>query len=126
MNQTSVKSCLGLPALFLLIDTPFAETWRGRVVAIRRAYHLAIDWRETVALERILAACESAAMGPLECHADTAPERVSWKRTQGQSRGDYRERDGDWPGTVAATTYTNTPIPRLSSDCRVIGLFPLA
>ena len=42
-----------------------------RVVEVRRAYRLTIDGREAAALERILAGCESTALEPVVCSAQS-------------------------------------------------------
>ena len=57
----------------------------ARVVEVRRAYDLTIDRREAVALERILAGCESTDMEPMACTARAA------------SAGDRDEAAGDDP-----------------------------
>ena len=44
----------------------------ARVVEVRRAYDLTIDRREAMALERILARCDSTGMEPITCTLDTA------------------------------------------------------
>ena len=49
----------------------------GRVVEVRRAYGLTIDRREAVALDRILAACESTAFEPVVCAAPSGSASTS-------------------------------------------------
>ena len=44
-----------------------------RVVEVRRAYHLTIDHREAMALEQVLARCDSTDMEPMACTAGPAP-----------------------------------------------------
>lgn len=44
----------------------------ARVVEVRRAYDLTVNHREAMALERILARCDSTAMEPITCTLDTA------------------------------------------------------
>ena len=44
----------------------------ARVVEVRRAYDLTIDRREAMALERILAGCDSTDMEPMACTARSA------------------------------------------------------
>ena len=44
----------------------------GRVLEVRLAYDLTIDRRETAALDRILAACESTALEPVVCAVPSA------------------------------------------------------
>ena len=55
----------------------------ARVVEVRRAYDLTIDPREAMALERILAQCDSTDMEPMACTAEPA------------SVGDRNEGTGD-------------------------------
>ena len=43
-----------------------------RVVEVRRAYDLTINYREAMALERILAQCDSTDMEPITCTLDTS------------------------------------------------------
>ena len=44
----------------------------ARVVEVRRAYDLTVNRREAMALERILARCDSTGMEPITCTLDTA------------------------------------------------------
>ena len=48
----------------------------ARVLEVRRAYGLTIDRREAAALDRILAACESAALEPVVCAAPSGSASV--------------------------------------------------
>ena len=41
----------------------------GRVLAVKLAYGLTVDWREAAALEEILRGCESTTMEPITCTA---------------------------------------------------------
>ena len=49
----------------------------ARVVEVRQAYGLTIDRREAAALERILASCESTALEPVVCAAQSGSSGVA-------------------------------------------------
>ena len=64
----------------------------ARVVEVRRAYDLTIDRREAVALERILAGCESTDMEPMACTARAASARRQGRSRRRRSPGHVRRQ----------------------------------
>ena len=61
----------------------------GRVLDVRMAYGLTIDRRETVALEGILAGCETTALEPVVC---PAPSRSTGGADRGGAGADALAR----------------------------------
>ncbi len=83
----------------------------ARVVEVRRAYDLTIDPREAVALDRILAQCDSTDMEPMACTAEPA------------SVGDRSEESGD---SHALARYDSNGNGRITCDeARYHGIAPV-
>ena len=83
----------------------------ARVLEVRRAYDLTIDRREAMALERILAQCDSTDMEPVTCTSETA------------AAGDRNEGPGD---NHALAMYDDNGNGRIScKEARRHGITPV-
>ena len=84
----------------------------ARIVEVRRAYDLTIDRREAMALERILARCDSTDMEPMACTARPA------------SAGDRNEAAGD---SHALALYDDNGNGRITcKEARGHGIAPVS
>ena len=84
----------------------------ARVVDVRRAYALTIDRREAAALERILASCESTALEPVVCVAQSGSSSTPGAATGDDPLARYDDNRNGAITCAEARRHGIAPVPR--------------